>query len=70
MIEIYKMRENQWIIKRKSKTYPIKNLESLFVYGMAFGLNFNDLESIVLEMNKNDYNYASWFKGKIIYKLN
>lgn len=68
IIEIYKMQENQWIIKRKNKIYPIKNLESLFVYGMAFGVKFNDLEEIVLWMNKTSFNNALVEKGKILYK--
>lgn len=70
IIEIFKVQENQWIIKRKNKTYPIKNLESLFVYGLAFGINFNDLEEIVLWMNKTDFNIAIVEKGKILYKRN
>jgi hypothetical protein len=66
MIELYKMQDKQWVIKRKEKSYPIKNLESVFVYLMAFNLNFKLIEDTVIKMEMNDFNFARFQGGRAI----
>ena len=63
MIEWLKMQDNQWVIRRKDKTYPIKNLESLFVYSLAFSLNLKTIESTLLKMHRENKNYAAFQNG-------
>lgn len=70
MIKWMKTRENpdQWIIQRKGKTYPIKNLETLFVYSLAFNVKIEAIEEAVLYMEKNNHNYAEFgFSGKFVF---
>jgi len=63
-IELLKMQPNQWIIKRKEKTYPIKNLESIFVYLLAFNVNLKLIENTVVNMEMNSFNFARFEKGR------
>jgi hypothetical protein len=65
MIEWFKMSDKQWIIKRQDKTYPIKNLESLFVNSLIFGIKLQVIEESVLKMNREDLNYARFFRGQV-----
>jgi len=68
MITWKKWNENQWIIQRKGKTYPIKNLESLFVYSLAFNCKLKEIEDAIIFMNKNDHNYAEFgFSGNFVF---
>lgn len=64
-VEWYKMAESQWIIKRKDKTYPIRNLESLFAYSIVFNIRLNQIENAVLKMNRDDLNYAQFENGRV-----
>lgn len=65
MIEWKKQGPNQWLVKRKEKSYPIKNLESLFVYSLAFGLKFPVIEETVIKMEADQLNYARFFRGQV-----
>lgn len=49
-----------FIIKRGGKTFQIENLEKLFVYSLAMGIKFNDIEFALLEMEKNDHDYCEF----------
>lgn len=66
MIELFRMQDKQWVIKRKDKSYPIKNLESIFVYLMAFNLNFKLIEDTIVKMEVNDFNFARFKGGRAI----
>lgn len=58
MIEWLKMNKSQWIIKRKDKTYPIKNLESLIAYSVVFNIRLDEIENAIVKMELDDLNYA------------
>lgn len=59
-IELFKMDDNKWIIKRKLKVYQGKNIESVFVHLIAFGINFKSIEDSFIKMEMDDYNYAKF----------
>ena len=60
MIELLKMRKDQWIIKRQNRSWPAKNTESVFVHLLAFGVNFKLIEDAFIKMELDDYNYAKF----------
>jgi len=66
MIELLKMRKDQWIVKRQNKSYPIKNTESVFVHLIAFGVNFKTIEDAFVKMEMDNYNYCRFEKGRVI----
>lgn len=69
-IKWFKVNSNpdKWIIQRKGKTYPVKNLETLFVYSLAFNVKMEAIEEAVLFMEKNNDNYAEFgINGKFVF---
>lgn len=59
------MSETQWIVQRKNKSYQIKNLESLFVYSLAFDLKFEEISKAVLQMNSKGHDFAEFEFGRL-----
>lgn len=65
MIEFLKFNENQWLIKRKEKTYPVKTIEQIFVYLLAFNIKLNLIEDAVIKIEMGHFNFARFSGNKV-----
>lgn len=60
MIKLTKVSPNYWLVIRKNKSYKIESIEKLFVYLLAFGIKFKEIETALLELEKNLHDYAEF----------
>jgi hypothetical protein len=60
MVNWTKIHNELWIIKKGERVFRIHNIEKLIVYSLAMGIDIDEIEYALLELNKLDHNYASF----------
>lgn len=60
--------KERFIIRSKGKVITIDSIRALFAYSIAFGLEFDDIEYAVIEMERQGHDYAEFgIWGSLIY---
>lgn len=66
MTELFKMSDKQYVIKHKGKSYPAKNIETIFVYLTVFNVKFQVIEDTVIKLEIDNFNFARFEKGHAV----
>ena len=60
MITWEKIKDDTWVIRGKNKVFTVDNIQSLFAYNIALGINFNEIEFALLEATKNGHDIVEF----------